>query len=276
MDYEELRPLVLEALKTRFGAHLTIGLIINETDRIARSRGFLGNIKPWNADIDGTLKHYMERTDREKVRRIIWDLVVFQGILIIGKDENNPNFPYLSLTEFGKQVLESGQTLPYDPDGYLKKLKIEIPNLDQTIEDYVSESLQAFLKGLMFACAVMLGVASEKAFLILLETFTNALTNPTEKRRFQKLQECIKTKFKFEQMKTSLMRIKSTLPKELSDELEFQFDGIFNLIRLARNDAGHPTGRRIERDMALAYLLSFRIYCKKIYGLIDYFGSHPI
>jgi len=37
------------------------------------------------------------------------------------------------------------------------------------------------LKGLMFSSAVMLGVASEEAFLTLLETFTNALTTPQKK-----------------------------------------------------------------------------------------------
>jgi hypothetical protein len=122
----------------------------------------------------------------------------------------------------------------------------------------------------------MLGGASEKAFLLFLETFTNAMTNASEKNRFQRLQKCIKTKQKFDQTKAKLMNIRATLPKELSNELEFQFDGIFNLIRLARNDAGHPSGQKIERDMAFAYLLSFRIYCKKIYELIGYFGSQKI
>ena len=45
----------------------------------------------------------------------------------------------------------------------------------------LAESLQAYLKGLMFSSAVMLGVASEEAFLALLETFTNALTTPQKK-----------------------------------------------------------------------------------------------
>jgi hypothetical protein len=215
----------------------------------------------------------MPQDDREKVRQIVWEFIL-QGILAIGLDELNPDFPFVSITEHGKQVLESGQTLPYDPDGYLKKLRTEIPNLDPIIEMYLSESLQAYLKGLIFSSAVMLGVASEKAFLILLEAFTNALTDPQKKQRFLSIQESIQTKRKFDQLKNEIMAIRSTLPRELSEDLESQFDGIFNLIRITRNDAGHPTGRRIERGVQYTNLQLFILYCKRIYGLIDYF-RHP-
>jgi hypothetical protein len=276
LEYEELKPLVLEALKILVNNRsIDLELIIDTTDFVARSKGFYKDTKPYRYSAGHGSEKYMPHEEREKVRQIIWELVL-NGILMIGRDEFNPNFPFGSITKYGKQVLESGELLPYDPDGYLRRLKTEIPNLDPIIEDYVFESLHAYQKGLMLSCAVMLGGASEKAFLIFLETFTNAMTNQSEKNRFQKLQESIKTKHKFDQTRTKLMNIRTTLPKELSNELDFQFDGIFNLIRLARNDAGHPSGRKIERDMAFAYLLSFRIYCKKIYELIDYFGSHII
>ena len=276
MDYEELRPLVLQAIKQilQGDAILQLVNVINVTDQIACERGLVEVTQPWGTRGSGLCR--MPQEDREKVRQIVWELIL-QGVLTIGLNESNPDFPFLSLTEHGNKVLESGETgLPYDPDGYLRKLKTEIPNIDPIIEMYVTESLQAYLKGLMFSSAIALGVASEKAFLLLLETFTNAILDSTTKRRFQRLQDTFRTKHKFDQLRAKLMSIRHTLPRELSEDLESQFDGIFNLIRVTRNDAGHPTGRKIERDDAFVNLRLFIVYCKKIYGLIDYFGSHQI
>jgi hypothetical protein len=276
VDYEELRPFALEALRVLIkNRDLTLEVIIDETDSTARSRGFYKDVTPYFRYYGSGSQKYMPSDDREKVRQIVWEFIL-QGILAIGRDEANPNFPFVSITEHGKKVLESGETLPYDPDGYLRKLKTDIPNLDPIIEMYVAESLQAYLKGLMFSSAVTLGVASEQAFLLLLDTFTNAIADPSTKSSFEKLQDMFQIKPKFDQLKNKLMGIKETLPKKLKEDLESQFDGIFNLIRVTRNDAGHPTGRKIERDVAFVNLRLFIIYCKKTYELIDYFESHPI
>jgi hypothetical protein len=277
LEYAELRPLVLEALKMLANnRNIDLETIIDKTDFVARSKGFYKEVvRPYTYSRGHGGEKYMPREDREKARHIVWELIL-QGVLMSGHDEFNPNLPFVLITTHGKEVLNSGELLPYDPDGYLRTLKSEIQNLDPIIEDYVFESLQAYQKGLMLSCAVMLGGASEKAFLIFLQNFTNALTNSAEKKRFQELQECIKTKYKFDQAKNKLMSIRSTLPKELGNELEFQFDGIFNLIRLSRNDAGHPSGRKVGRDEAFAYLIIFKKYCRKVYDLTDYFSSHPI
>ena len=141
---------------------------------------------------------------------------------------------------------------------------------------YLTESLQAYLKGLMFSSAVMLGVASEKAFLLLLEAFTNSLTKESKKQKFQRLQNTFKTKTKFNKLKSEIIAMRRTLPKELEDNLESQVEGIFHLIRVTRNDAGHPTGKIIERGEAFTNLQLFPIYCKRVYGLINYFNKNPI
>lgn len=266
--------MVLEALGRVAVSNLQLVTVIDETDRVAHSKGFYQDAKPWGYSI-GSIDKYMPMEDREKVRQIIWEFIL-QGIVAIGLNEHNPNFPHLSITEHGKTVLASGEILPYDPDGYLRKLKADVPNLDPIIEMYVTESLQAYLKGLMFSSAVALGVASEQAFLLLLDTFTKAVVDPSTKSSFERLQDTFRTKHKFDLLKSKLMTIRGTLPRELSEDHESQFDGIFNLIRITRNDAGHPTGRKIKRDDAFVNLRLFIIYCKRIYGLIDHFGSHTI
>lgn len=274
LDYEELRPLTIEALRNLKDTALQLVRILNETENVARSKGFYANVQPTRYGGHSQL-HYMPSEDREKVRQIVWEYIL-HGILTIGLNELNPNFPFVQLTEHGKKVLESGHTLPYDPDGYLKALKQDIPTIDPLVELYLSESLQAYLKGLMFSSAVTLGVASEKAFLLLFDSFTQALTNTAKQKKFQRLQNSIRTKEKFDGLKKEIIAIRKNLPSDLSKDLESQFDGIFNLIRITRNDAGHPSGRIIKRGVAYTNLQLFQMYCKRVYGLIDYFNNNSI
>lgn len=43
-----------------------------------------------------------------------------------------------------------------------------------------------------------------------------------------------------------------------------------------RNDAGHPTGIKIEREEANALLLLFPVYAKTAYGLVSWLKANPI
>ena len=109
----------------------------------------------------------------------------------------------------------------------------------------------------------MLGVASEAAFNILFGAITKSLTGP-KKAKFEKLENNISIKNKFEEIMKELIRIESSLPKEISENLESEIRGIFNLIRYQRNVAGHPTGKKVSRDEVLVSLKLFRIYCSKL------------
>ena len=275
LDYEELRPLVLETIK-RLQDHpsLQLATILDTTESYARGLGFYADVRPWRRYGDIT-EHSMPKTDREKVRQIVWEYIL-QGILTIGLNETNPNFPFVRVTEYGNQVLLSGKILPHDPDGYLSYLKTEIPNLDSMIELYVTESLQAFLKNLMFSSAVMLGVASERALILLLETLTYAVAEQRKKRQLQKLQKSFSTKRKFDRVKQEIIAIRGQLSRDINDVLETNLDGVFTLIRIARNNAGHPTGRKITRGEAFVRLQLFPHYCKTVYGLLDYLNSNII
>ena len=190
-------------------------------------------------------------------------------------NELNPNFPYIIVTEYGQKILSSGEILPYDPDGYLANLNNEISNLDPMIVMYVTESLQSFLRGLMFSSAVMLGVASERAMILLLETLTDAVIDPTKKKQLLRLQESYRIKKKFDRVKSELMAIKNKLPRK-TYVLESNLDGVFNLIRMTRNDAGHPSGKIIERDYAFVNLRLFPHYCRTVYELVDFLKINKI
>lgn len=271
LDYEELRPIVLDTLKEQ--PETQIINILNRTEGLAINKGYYKDVKEWQY-MGQVTKHKMPSEDREKIREIINDLVV-EGILGWGINEHNPGPPFLKVTRYGQVCLSHAEPQPYDPDGYLKYLKSEIPNVDGTVIMYITESLNAYLRGLTLSSTVMLGGASEKAFLLLLESFTNAISDPTKKAQFENNTKG-QIKKKSDEFRKTIIQIRKTLPKPLSDDLDTQLDGIFNFIRTCRNDVGHPTGRKIERSLAYANLRLFVPYCKRIYELIEHFKNNTI
>lgn len=272
MDYEELRPLVLQALKLQPKTHITS--VINQTEGIARSNGFYKDVKPYRFAGYST-QHYMPPEDREKVRQIIWDLIL-QGVVTPGVSERSPELPHIKVTDYGYECLESMEILPHDPDGYLRYLRNEIPQIDDTIEKYLTESLQTFLTGNLLASTVMLGGASEKAVLLLIEAYTNAISNSNKRERFKQSIKRFGILGRFKEFRKKLDSVRKTIPRSISDDLDIQLDGIFNLIRNCRNDVGHPTGRNIDRRLAFSNLQLFIPYCKRIYELIKHFNQTKI
>ena len=272
MDYEELRPLVLQALKSK--PETQIIEVINQTETIARTKGFYKDSQPYRY-LGYSTEHYMPQEDREKVRQIIWNLIL-QGVLTPGINEFNPDLPFIRVTDYGHECLKSMEILPHDPDGYLGYLHKEIPQIDDTIVMYVTESLQTFLTGNLLASTVMLGGASEKAVLLLIESYANAISDENEKRRFEQSIERFGILRKFQELRKRLNSIRRKLPRPISDDLDIQLDGIFNLIRNCRNDVGHPTGRKIDRRLAFSNLQLFIPYCKRVYDLIQYFNQTSI
>ncbi len=68
------------------------------------------------------------------------------------------------LSARGIQAATGGSWEPRDPEGYLRRLRRRVPDLDEAAETYVREALSAFNARCFLACSVMLGVASEQVF----------------------------------------------------------------------------------------------------------------
>jgi len=250
---EDLRPLVFEALrqepKTQF---VTI-----------ESR-----VRNLASDYQGS--------DSLIIREIIWELLV-QGVLAPGFDASNLEFPFIHVTEFGAQCLEADTILPHAPGRYLEQLQQQLNQpLDDIVLTYVRESLLTFLAGHYLAATVMLGVGSERCVDLLIEAYSNAIGNANERQDFRNdIQRAGRSvKRRFDVLRDALLAL--NLPVGLGDALDIQLSGIFTLIRYTRNDAGHPTGRTIGRDLAHGNLLLFSQYCHRVYGLIEYFQTTTV
>lgn len=215
----------------------------------------------------------LSNKDKGRVQSIFWDLII-EGIIRPGlSDGMNNNLPFFHLTDRGKQVKAEGMASPYDPDGYLKRLTADVPLFDPVVLTYLTEALSTFRIGCLLSSTIALGCASEKLLLLLIEAYASAL--PAERQsKFRKEVEGRMIKRQFEEFSKHLeSAIKPKLPGDLRDDLDVHVSGVFTLIRNMRNDAGHPTGKTIERQQANANLILFPVYARHVYRLIDWMPS---
>lgn len=215
--------------------------------------------------------------DWRLVQQVIHELYI-EGIILPGP-KIRPNivsqssflaFPFYHVTEYGEKVLQDSEYQPHDPDGYLQKLKEQIPSIDTVIIRYLEECLQCFRQNLLLSAAVTLGCASEKAILLLAEAF-GAKLEGDDKTAFEKETSTFIISRKYNALWSRLEPMARTFPDNLGDNLGNILDRTFDIIRTTRNEAGHPSGNLIEKETVHANLLLFPIFCKRIYKLIVHF-----
>ena len=119
---------------------------------------------------------------RSDVQQTVWSLVS-QGLAYIDFSQNAPENWKLCLTEAGHAAVRDEEFNPNDPAGYLARLVNQIPGISDDVRIYAKEALHAYNAQLYLSCSVMLGVASEAAFLELGAAFGQFLSG-REKDRF--------------------------------------------------------------------------------------------
>jgi len=218
--------------------------------------------------------------DRNKYFSLIREIIsewVSNGLLYPGTaGDPSSNLPWLTITEHGKQCIQEQNWLPYDPEGYLKELKKQIPLLDENTLTYVGESVMTYNRDLLLSSTVTLGVASENLILMLIESFIEAISDTSKKEQIEKK---IQNKSLFKKYKIFLEEFKNyldLLPKELSFDVEIYLEGIFNFIRLNRNQAGHPTGKLFSKKIVYCNLQIFSEYATRICALTEHFKKNKL
>ncbi len=271
MTLGEARTLVLRYLASnpRFTQVGRIHVGVGEL--IAREAG------QWRQGIPIDGVQYLGRNGIALINEVVWDLII-ERVLTIGSDSANPEWPWLRLTDFGLEVAGQQRWSPYDPDGYIRELCEQAPALASVCQMYVEEALRCFRSGCHLAAVVMLGAASEGIVEELFRQFVKAVKvggvpeAPSVEGKIEKEQSVYRRYEVFRKHFDSL--VKPKLPSELGDDLNLQFDGVFNLIRYYRNDAGHPSGTRIERMSAFTSLVLFVPYCKRVADLSNWLEAN--
>ena len=211
------------------------------------------------------------------VQDVFWEFII-QGIIAPGLDLSTPNLPWFHLTEYGKKVLGAREFLPHDPTGYLQRFHNDTGTPDATVEVYLAESLECFTRGNFIASVVMLGVASERAFLLLCDSLLSALTNPSERSKFENILKRNSIKPKEDWVLNKIEAIQGTKPKPLPDNVNVMLTVIFDFIRSQRNNLGHPqeTPPKVTREDAFVNLRLFPRYYKMLNQVIEYLSKNKV
>lgn len=136
------------------------------------------------------------------------------------------------------------------------------------------ESIRTYNINQLLSSTITLGCASERALVILIETYEQTFIDNDAKSSFSKKVSGKFIKAQFDEFDKSFRSIMSSLPYELRENYTNTLTGVFQMIRYNRNNAGHPTGKSVEKETLFANLQVFIPYCKYIYDLIQYFKTN--
>jgi hypothetical protein len=121
----------------------------------------------------------------------------------------------------------------------------------------------------------MTGCAAEKAILLLMDGYGRAIPDAGKRAKFEQETQARNISVKYKALWKRIEPTVPSLPPELGDDLHTILDRTFDLIRTARNDAGHPAGKQLDRDAVHANLILFPVYCRRVYALIGHFANNP-
>jgi len=221
----------------------------------------------------------VEKLRERQIYQVLWDMVMERIIQpAFTKHNQFAEITSFYLTEYGENFL---QGLPIDrPNQYLDYLESEVANIDQRILVYVRESLDCYNLGCDFASSVMLGVATETLFELLLDAYTKFIPTPKAQTEFKKRTEGKTISKQYDEFKNKLPDLTGTNGIEAADatstrylreDFKHAIEVTFNCIRSYRNYAAHPRSNGVvPRHIIMGHLNAFPPFCSHIYQAIDY------
>ena len=189
----------------------------------------------------------------EYVREAFWDLFR-SGMINPGMDESNDRYPFFKLSRSGRRMLEDGQPRVHDAASYVRLVEAASPDVDPLVVTYLAEAATAFYADCLLACAVMLGVAAEAEFEGIVAL---AAVHPVHGPAFAAVLKQRMILPRMREFRKQMDSLGPALPRGVREQLDTTYGGIQNLLRVSRNEAGHPTGAPVDRDFAFAQLVLF-------------------
>lgn len=181
----------------------------------------------------------------------------------------------LNLTEKGNAVAEDTEPNPDDPAGYMERLLDAVPTTTAAVQMYLREALHAYVESCFLSSAVMLGVAAEAAMLELADSYVKWAGKPADKFKETLENPRVFYVHKLAEFQKKLAADKSTFPEDIRDSLDLEISAVLQLIRLTRNEAGHPNEKRVPKDACYSHLVIYAQAHKKIHALAQFFLSRP-
>ena len=260
MDVESLAKVVFGRLKGKYNPN-------------PHSRGFFHNVGELEKEIFPNGQDNLSDSDYTKILEAI-ALLERRGLVVKDIPEQlgsfGKNYFSVFLTTMGEKTsIDTEVILLIDqPEEILRALEQKVGNLDEVVRQYYLESLRAYQEGLYISSVICLGAASERAIRWLAESidlYAGAYERGIRQRRNGNISRLINY--------LSNTVIPNTFDdKKFKEKLKERLNGLGNVYRENRNDAGHPD--TIEQTSWLGedqevLLLQFRRYITTICEAIE-------
>jgi hypothetical protein len=270
-SYEEIRAAALDVLAGREKPAYEATQYVNLSRGVAEAflRRQIGEATALNQMRSGSMPQ-LSRNDAEVYLEVFWDLFR-QGIITLGLNDSNPEFPFFHVSKLGSKIISNqGAYFFHDVSSYSKQITEQVPSIDQVTLLYLQEAMQAFQAGCLLSSSVMLGVAAEHTFYLLLDVIEGSSKHQGTFKAVYSERTVLQ---KFNKFKQILEQHSKSLSSEIKEDLDTHFAGILSIIRTFRNQSGHPTGKIVDREQAFVLLQLLIPYCKKLYLLMEHFKS---
>ena len=191
-----------------------------------------------------------------------------RGLLMDGVPRSLNEWPRVQLTSVGERSdFDDGSLILIDDaQEIVNKVKGEVPNLDDVVEQYFLESLRTCQEGCYIASVICLGAASERAINCLAKAVIKHDDNRRQDIENQRNISAL-TNYLLDNVKQIFKTIADiAFPLELRDKL----GGMAAIYRRNRNDAGHPNSvsHVWRRDNQECFLNEFRRYVCTVFKAI--------
>jgi hypothetical protein len=261
-SFEELRDVVMDVLHQGSPSNQYLTLVENVARVINQREGSAAGLDTGMAYQGAS--EALHPNDRDKLLEIFWDLFR-QGVITLGLNDSNPQWPFFRLSRFGASEAARQPFRFHDTASYILLITQAVPDLLPATRIYLEEAVAAFYAGCFLASTVMLGVAAEAEFLQLIDV---ARRNTSIGTSFER---AVKEKFiraKIDAFRKGLDPHLKTLPAQATEDLDINLTAVQSIIRIARNEAGHPSGEHPpSREQVYINLQIFVAYAGQVWRL---------
>lgn len=199
----------------------------------------------------------MDPRDVELVRDVFWDLFR-QGIVILGRDDMNENWPNFRLSHHARETLAQKRKFSFhNATSYLKLVRQEAPDICQETEVYLVEAISTYYADCLLACTVMIGVAAEIEFLRLLDA---GASNTVHSSLFAQAIAERQLRQKIIKFQAIIPSLPSAMLKTAGEDVATQINSIQSVLRIARNRAGHALSHRTPSREEVYVLLQLFVH----------------
>jgi hypothetical protein len=206
---------------------------------------------------------FMHPDDTSSILEVFWDLFR-QGAITLGLDANQPGWPGYRLTRFGQQIAQQSPLRFHDTQAYIALVKSYVSDISPEAINYLEEAVAAFYADCLLASCVMVGVAAEAEFLRLVDV---ACESDKYSGNFAPISKLSFIGQKITKFLVILKPLIPSLPKEATEDLETNFQMIQSVLRIARNEAGHPTAGTPQREQVYVNLQLFPPFARQLMRL---------